>query len=100
MDLGIFKEFIMPELVLLAPVLYIIGLALKNSGSFQDKYIPIALIVTGIVLAIVYVLGRSSITTMQDGFNAAFTAITQGCLCAGGAIGINQAFVVQPKKEE
>jgi len=100
MDTEVFKEFIKPEMLILIPVLYAIGTFLKSTLLIKDKFIPLFLGVLGIILAVVWVLATESMATMQDGLMAAFVAITQGILCAGASVYINQTVVVQPKKEE
>lgn len=91
-------DFVKPELLILIPVLYFIGVAFKKSKS-KDKYIPFILGAIGIVLAVIWVMATSSIVTTQDVFMAIFVAITQGVLCAGLTVYFNQLFK-QAKKEE
>lgn len=83
-------NFVKPELVVLAVVLYFIGMALKTAETFADKYIPLALGVIGIVVAAVYVVATSEIGTGQDVAMAIFTAVTQGVLVAGLSTYVNQ----------
>jgi len=98
--MDIIKEFVKPELIILIPVLYLFGIALKNTLLIKDNFVPFMLGIIGIVLAIIYVLATVSITTYQDALMGVFTALTQGILCAGCSVYFNQVFVVQPKKEE
>jgi len=84
------KEFIRPELLVLIPVLYFIGMWLKNAQAFADKYIPIALGVVGVALAALWVVATSIITGPQECAMAVFTAIVQGVLVAGCAVYIDQ----------
>ena len=77
------SNFIKPELLVLIPVLYIAGAGLKRSQSFADNAIPLVLGVCGVVLALAYVLGTSALSGWRDVLMAAFTAVTQGILCAG-----------------
>ena len=91
------KEFIRPELLVLIPVLYFIGMWLKNAQAFADKYIPIALGVVGVALAALWVVATSIITGPQECAMAVFTAIVQGVLVAGCAVYVNQ-LVKQAKK--
>ena len=35
------KEYIKPELLILAVVLYFVGMGIKNTELIKDKYIPI-----------------------------------------------------------
>lgn len=87
------QEYIKPELLVLIPVLYFIGTGMKKS-EVKDKYIPWGLMVSGVVLSMMYVLGTSGVTMV-----AIFTAITQGILCAGASVYVNQ-LVKQSTKAE
>ena len=84
-------DFIKPELLILVPVLYIVGLGLKKT-SLSDKYIPIILGCAGIILSTIYLLSVIQITSVQDVWNAIFAAITQGILCAGASVYANQIY--------
>lgn len=92
-------NYIKPELVVVAIVLYIIGVGLKKSTLLLDKYIPIVLGALGIILCAVWVFATSAVSTPQDIAMAAFTAIVQGILVAGASTYINQ-IVKQSKKVE
>lgn len=92
-------NYIKPELVVVAIVLYIIGMGLKKSTLLLDKYIPIVLGALGIILCAVWVFAASAVSTPQDIAMAAFTAIVQGILVAGASTYINQ-IVKQSKKVE
>ena len=92
MDWDILKDFIKPELMVLIPVLYLIGLSLKKSEKFSDKYIPLLLGICGIVLSILYVGATSTLGTWQDVLMLAFVGITQGILTAGASVYINQMY--------
>lgn len=85
-----FKEFIRPELLVLAPVLYLIGAALKRASNVDDRKIPILLGVIGILLAGVWIAATSEFTTYRDVLLAVFGTITQGILCAGASVYVNQ----------
>lgn len=87
------QNYIKPELLILIPVLYFVGMGLKKSGV-KDKYIPWILTAAGIFLSALWVLGTSGITAI-----AIFTAITQGILCAGTSVYVNQ-LVKQTNKAE
>ena len=88
--LEMLKEFIRPELLVLIPVLYFVGMGLKSAQAFADKHIPIALGAVGIALAALWVVATSTIASPQDGALAVFTAIVQGVLVAGASVYINQ----------
>lgn len=95
--LEMLKEFIRPELLVLIPVLYFVGMGLKSAQAFADKHIPIALGAVGIALAALWVVATSAITGPQDGALAVFTAIVQGVLVAGASVYIDQ-LIKQAKK--
>jgi predicted membrane channel-forming protein YqfA (hemolysin III family) len=84
-----FTEFIKPELLVLIPVLYVIGLVFKNS-LMPDKWIPAVLAALSVFLALLWVLSTSQLITMQDIATGIFTAIVQGVLLAGAAVYTNQ----------
>lgn len=88
------KEYIKPELLVMVPVLYVIGMMIKRTKKIDDRLIPSILGVVGIVLACVYVLG-----TEPPSMIGAFTAFTQGVLAAGMAVYINQQ-IKQAKKAD
>lgn len=93
-----FNEFIKPELLVLIPALYFVGIAIKKS-NIKDNYIPLILGVFGIVLSCVYVFGTVEIDGTKSIMIAIFTAVTQGILCAGASVYANQIYK-QAKKEE
>lgn len=86
------QDYIKPELLVLIPVLYILGLMLKKTEKINDKYIPVMLGIIGIVLSAIYVAAVSGICLMS-----VFTAVTQGILVAGAAVYVNQ--LVKQNKE-
>lgn len=92
-------NYVKPELIVVAVVLYFIGIGLKQAQAVKDKYIPIILGGTGIVLCAIWVLATSPLGTGQDIAMAAFTAIVQGILVAGLSTYINQ-IVKQANKSE
>ena len=59
-------NYIKPELLILAPVLYLLGVALKKAQAFADKYIPLALGAAGVLLAVVWVLATTDMTNYKD----------------------------------
>lgn len=95
--LEMLKEFIRPELLVLIPVLYFVGMGLKSAQAFADKHIPIALGAVGVALAALWVVATSTIASPQDGALAVFTAIVQGVLVAGASVYIDQ-LIKQAKK--
>ena len=91
-------NFIKPELLILVPVLYIVGLGIKKS-NVQDKYIPLILGVVSIFLSTLWVISTSDIKNWQDAVYAVFISITQGILTAGASVYVNQLYI-QSKKDE
>lgn len=91
-------SYVKPELLILVPVLYFIGAALKRS-AVPDKWIPLSLGGAGVILAVLYVLATSPLDGWQSGTMAAFVALTQGILAAGLSVYVNQV-QKQAGKEE
>lgn len=91
-------NYIKPELLILIPVLYIIGIGIKKS-AMSDKYIPLLLGGIGVALSALWVLATSSVAGGKDIALAVFTAITQGVLAAGASVYVNQV-AKQMKKED
>ena len=92
-------NYVKPELVVVAIVLYFIGMALKQSQTVQNKYIPIILGVIGIIICGIYVVATCSLSGTQNVAMAVFTAIVQGILVAGLSTYVNQ-IIKQVGKEE
>lgn len=94
-----FTQYIKPELLVLIPVLYLIGLGLKKS-QYPDKWIPVTLGAVGIFLSLIWVLGRTlPASGAPDILTAAFTAIVQGALLAGASVYGNQVAKQASKSE-
>lgn len=70
----------------IVPVLYIIGMIIKGTEKISDKYIPVILLVIGLVFSII-ILGFS------------VSSIFQGILVTGAAVYTNQ-LIKQVKKQE
>ena len=83
-------DYVKPELLVVAVVLYILGAALKRAQAEKDKYIPLILGAAGIVICAVWVLATCPIRNGQEIAMAVFTAIVQGILVAGLSTYINQ----------
>lgn len=86
-----FREYIKSELLILIPVLYIIGFGLKKS-KISDSLIPVLLGAVSVILSTVWVIATSDILTVKNAASAIFTAVTQGVLCAGASVYINQIY--------
>ena len=70
-------DYITQNALVLIPVLYIIGMIIKNTEKINDKYIPVILLFLGII---------GSITVM--GFNG--DSVIQGVLVTGATVYANQ----------
>jgi putative effector of murein hydrolase len=92
------KEFIKPELLVLIPVLYLYGVGLKKS-QVADKYIPILLGIASVVLSFLWIVATSVLNGWQEVLMAIFLGITQGVLCAGASVYVNQIFKQSGKEE-
>ena len=92
-------NYVKPELIVLAIVLYFIGMGLKKAETVKDKYIPLLLGFIGIVLCAIWVIATSPLGTMQEIAMAIFTAIVQGVLVAGLSTYVNQ-LIKQANKTE
>lgn len=76
-------DYVKPELIVVALVLYFVGMWIKQSEAVKDRYIPLINGGLGIVICGIYVLATSTCRSGQEIFMAIFTAITQGILLAG-----------------
>ena len=92
------KEFIKPELLVLIPVLYLFGMALKKS-QVADKHIPWLLGVASVVLSFIFIIATSVINGWQEALMAVFLGLTQGVLCAGASVYVNQLVKQSGKME-
>ena len=92
------KEFIKPELLILIPVLYVVGIGLKKS-KLSDSLIPLILGGIAIVLSAAWVIATSDISTLKDVAYALFISVTQGILSAGASVYVNQLYVQSKRKD-
>ena len=93
-----YQDYIKTELLILVPVLYFVGIGLKKS-KLPDKWIPITLGTTAVVLSAIWVIATGEISSIAEAASALFTAITQGVLVAGASVYANQLYV-QANKEK
>ena len=93
-----YQDYIKTELLILIPVLYFVGIGLKKS-KLPDKWIPIVLGVSAVILSTICVIATEDISGLQETASAIFTAVTQGVLVAGASVYANQLYI-QSKKEE
>jgi hypothetical protein len=92
------NDYLKPELLILVPVMYLIGMGSKKSALIADKYIPVILGIVGVLISGVWVLATSPLGSFQEVCMAVFTAVTQGILAAGASVYINQ-ITKQSKKD-
>ena len=92
-------DYVKPELIVVALVLYYVGMWIKQSEAVKDRYIPLINGGLGIVICGIYVLATSTCRSGQEIFMAIFTAITQGILLAGLSTYVNQ-IIKQIGREE
>lgn len=88
------ESYILPELAILIPVLYGLGMILKSSEMVKDKMIPMILGLTGILLASLYEVSAIGLSS-----DAIFAGITQGIICTCASVYVNQLYR-QTKKAE
>lgn len=93
-----YQDYIKTELLVLVPVIYFLGIGLKKS-KLPDKWIPVVLGVSAVVLSAIWVIATADITGLQEIASAIFTAVTQGVLVAGASVYANQLYI-QARKEE
>ena len=93
-----FEKYIKPELLILVPVLYVIGIGLKKS-KLSDTLIPLVLGGIAIALSAAWVIATSDMSTLKDIAYALFISVTQGILSAGASVYVNQLYVQSKKKE-
>lgn len=84
-----YQNYIEPKLIILIPVMYLIGIAIKKS-SVKDKFIPLILGGISIVLCAIWIFASCETYNATDVMFAIFGAITQGILIAGTSVYINQ----------
>ena len=90
-------NYVKPELIVVAIVLYFCGMALKQTQVVKDKYMLLG--AGGIVLCGIWVLATSPLGNGQEIAMAVFTAIVQGILMAGLSNYVNQ-IIKQANKNE
>lgn len=77
-------EYLCPELLVLVPVLYVLGAALKKS-PVKDWLIPYILCGTGCALSFAYLAGQGADST-EGWMTLLFSAVTQGVLAAACSV--------------
>lgn len=91
-----YLSYIAPEMLVLVPVLYGMGIVLKQT-ALKDQFIPAILTVISVLFTILYIFSEKAISTPQEIAQALFTALTQGILIASASVYTNEV-VKQAKK--
>lgn len=79
--------YISPELMILVPVLYVVGMLIKHTQRVSDRLIPLILGGVSIVICWLY-----EFMSLGFGFEALFCGIVQGILLAGVTVYGNQVW--------
>jgi len=95
----VIDNLIRPELAILIPVLYFIGMGIKKAKGVSDNNIPAVLGLIGIALSLIWVLANEPPHSQEDWLSVLFAGITQGVLVAGAAVYGNQ-LIKQGKKQD
>ena len=97
--MGEIVNYVKPEVLIVAIVLYFLGVGMKHAQVIKDKYIPLLLGLVGIIICAIYVFATCSCHGAKEIAMAIFTAVTQGVLVAGLSTYVNQIFKQLKKKE-
>lgn len=87
-----FTQFVKPELLILVPVLYFIGMWMKNAETIKNKWIPVILGVIGTIMSVLWVIANTVFSSYRDVLMGIFVAVTQGILIAGCSVYVNQIY--------
>ena len=96
MDLS---NYVSAELSILVPVLYAIGIFIKNS-SIKNWKIPFILGAMGIVLSFAYLVSKDWPSNGAHWFGLVFSSITQGILAAASSVYANNLYKQYIKRNE
>ncbi len=78
-------QLIKPELLVLAPCLYVWGLIIKDT-ALKNRFIPAILAGIGIASCALYLFATEPIANSQQFALIIFMSMTQGTLCAALAV--------------
>lgn len=87
-------DYVRPEMLILIPALIVIGKIFSDADMVKNKYIPMLLGISGVVLSALYTISLYGLSL--DGI---FSGIVQGILCAGTAVYGNQIYKQLGKEE-
>ncbi len=84
-----FNDYIKPEFLVLIPVLWFVGWAIKKS-NVRNCVIPFILTVISVVLCGIYTFATQNVSGVKDIMMCAFVSITQGVIATACAVFGNQ----------
>ena len=87
-------NYIKPEILAFAPVIYAIGVFLKKMDWFKDKFIPLALAIICVILSCGWCIGFEGLSL--ESFGVGFV---QGILLASVTVFSNQVYKQVTKEE-
>ena len=82
-------NYINPELIVLVPVLYVLGLMIKDGIAIPNTAIPAVLGGVGVLLAVAWCMATVQPVGLWAIVLTLVTAVMQGILCAGAAVYID-----------
>lgn len=85
------KEYISPELLILVPVMYFVGLGIKKS-KLKDNLIPLLLGVVSILLTGLYLFATMDYNSVKEVMLVIFSTLTQGVIIAALSVYFNQLY--------
>lgn len=94
-----YQEYIKPELLVLVPVLYFVGVWLKKS-RFPDRFIPLMLGGAAVFMSALWTFATSDISSTKAVLTAVFISVTQGILAAGASVCASQIHIQVGKKSK
>lgn len=86
-----YSEYVSPELSILIPVLYAIGMFIKSS-ALKSWRIPFILGGVGILLSFTYLISKTYPQNAAEVFGLIFASITQGILAAATSVYANNLY--------
>lgn len=85
------KEYISPELLILVPVMYFIGLGIKKS-KLKDNLIPLLLGIVSVLLTGLYLFATMDYNSVKEVMLVIFSTLTQGVIIAALSVYFNQLY--------
>lgn len=87
----IVREYISPELLVLVPVMYFVGIAIKKS-KIKDNLIPLLLGIVSILLTGLYLFATMNYDNVKEVMLVIFSTLTQGVIIAALSVYFNQLY--------